>query len=350
MKFLDDVPAITAILATLSPGTRVAIYGAGRSGRIVADLIRTHRPDLDLRFFVDSFKSGHVGGLPVYDGETFQSHLNEIQTILIVSSSWYEIEAYLDQRGISNYLTVKRGPGFKGWGLVTEAVPPWEDGLDELSFLQDQEDLKRNFHWSGSHAISDNLDDVRWRNWGIAFAVRYALARCNSPVFVECGVCDGMTAFFALREAKRKVSQDTWSRFQMHLYDSWQAMDEGHLQGSEKHLAGEYAGLTMEGVRKNLAEFSANLVLHPGFIPETLGEPPAPPQSISYLHIDLNSAQPTVDALTFFLPRMQPGSIIVFDDYGADNYRETRLAVNEVLRTETGQLLPLPTVGAYYFV
>ena len=349
MKFLDDVPAILKTLEGVPTGSRIGIYGAGRAGKILSSLIRSQRADLQLRFFVDTFKSGELAGLAVYDVNSIESHLAEIDCILIASSSWIEIEEELHRRGIHSYVTIKRPPGFRGWGLVTEALPPWEDGIDESHFLKDHEDLKRHFRWSGSHAISNDLDNVRWRNWGITFAVRYALSRSAASSFVECGVCDGMTAFFAMREARRRLSDGDWRNFRMHLYDSWQAMNERYLLPSEKLLAGEYAGLNIDAVKKNLSEFSDNVEFHPGFIPDSL-RIGAIPESLGYLHIDLNSARPTVDALEFFLPRMQPGSIVILDDYGMDNYRETRQAVNSFLSSQSGQLLPLPTGGAYYFV
>jgi O-methyltransferase len=158
-----------------------------------------------------------------------------------------------------------------------------------------------------------------------------------------------MTAFFALREARRRISPVVWKAFRMHLYDSWQPMSGEYLLESEKLLAGEYDGLDIETTRKNLSEFSDNIEFHPGFIPDSLGIGLSP-ESLCYLHVDLNSAGPTVDALEFFLPRMQRGSIVVLDDYGFDNYRETRQAVNSLLSHRSGHLLPLPTGGAYYFV
>ncbi len=349
MKFLDDVPAILKILERVPLGSRIAIYGAGRAGKVVAVVVREHRADLKLRFFLDTFKSGELMGLPVYPLDSIEFRVPEIDRIIIASSSWYEIEEELSRRGIHCHFTVKRSPGFKGWGLITEVLPPWEDGFDESAFLEDHEDLKRTLGWSAAHAISDDLDSVRWRNWGIVFAVRYALARNPARSLVECGVCDGMTAFFAMREARRRLSRNEWQSLRMHLYDSWQPMSEKYLLPSERLLAGEYEGLDIKVAKKNLEEFSSNIEFHPGFIPDSLNTG-APPESPCYLHIDLNSAGPTLDALRFFVPGMQPGSVVVLDDYGFDNYRETRQAVNSFLSGRGGQLLPLPTGAAYYFI
>jgi len=350
MKFLDDSTAILRILEQVPVGSRVAVYGSGRSAKIIADLIARERTDLRLRFFIDSFRSGELHGLPVYRREDLAKNIDTIDRIIIASSSWSEIESNLQREGFDNFITVRKEPGFKGWGMTTEALPPWEEGLCEEIFLGAHRDIKQNFQFSGEHNISDDLDNVRWRNWGIAFAVRYALARRTNLNFVECGVGEGMTALVALREARHLLSDGDWSGFRMDLYDSWQAMREEYLLPSEKEVAGEYSDLDIEYTHSNLSEYQDKLIYHSGFIPDSLHAEPAGPRAVCYLHVDLNSANPTAAAFEAFLPLMSAGSIVVMDDYGLENFLETRLAVNEILKHRQGQLLPLATGQAYFFV
>lgn len=349
MKFLDDRDAILAILDRVPRGSRVAIYGSGRSGKVVADLMASERADLDLRFFIDSFRSGELDGIPVYQRDQLATRIGSIDRIVIASSSWSEIENALRRDGFDAYVTVRKEPGFQGWGMSTEALPPWDQGLDEQTFLRTHQHIKTGFAFSGGHNISDDLDNVRWRNWGIAFAVRYALARCTVPGLVECGVGEGMTALVALREARHLLDDADWSRVRMDLYDSWEAMRPEYLLPTEKQVAGAYSDLDIGHTRSNMAEFADKLVFHVGFLPDSLHAEPSGPGSLCYLHVDLNSANPTVAALQHFLPLMPRGSIVVLDDYGQENFLETRLAINEVLRDRPGQLLPLPTGQAYYF-
>ncbi len=73
------------------------------------------------------------------------------------------------------------------------------------------------------------------------------------------------------------------------------------------------------------------------------------PQKISYLHIDLNSARPTRFALEFFFPRLLKRGIIVFDDYGSKNYKDTKIVVNKFFKDKPGILMPLPTGQAIYY-
>jgi hypothetical protein len=82
-----------------------------------------------------------------------------------------------------------------------------------------------------------------------------------------------------------------------------------------------------------------------------MGRPHADnPKKVAWLHIDLNSAGPTVAALDFFYPRMAERGVILFDDYGHHGFEDTMAAVNEWASAKSGMLLPLPTGQAVFFM
>ena len=62
--------------------------------------------------------------------------------------------------------------------------------------------------------------------------------------FVECGVANGFTTFFTLRE----ITGDERSKnnFSMHLYDAWDLMQEEHLFDEELSRAGTYSNLNID--------------------------------------------------------------------------------------------------------
>ena len=76
---------------------------------------------------------------------------------------------------------------------------------------------------------------------------------------------------------------------------------------------------------------------------------PESPHSIVYLHIDLNSAKPTLAALNFFYPRLVKGGVILFDDYGWREYKDTKKVVDEFFSSKPGILLKLATGQAIYY-
>ena len=156
-------------------------------------------------------------------------------------------------------------------------------------------------------------------------------------------VCDGLTAFFALRELRRLSN-----RAKMHLYDAWAPMRKEYPLELEQQSTLRYSNISMQRVKKNLSEFD-NIVYHPGYIPESLHIEPPSPEKIFYLHIDLNSAMPTVAALEHFFPKLARGGVILFDDYGWIPYNSTKKAVDKFFVDKPGILLPLPTGQAIYY-
>jgi len=242
-------------------------------------------------------------------------------------------------------------PKFSGWGMTTQHQLPWINEYDDECFRKACIDIKQNFEFTYNTAdISHgNIDTLKWRHWIVSYSIRHAIEFTQSfnYNFVECGVGDGVTTFFALREIKK--NKKTSENFTMHLYDSWSGMKQENLLKKELTNIGRYSNLDIELTKKNLKEFQENLVFHQGHIPKTFSIPPKSPEKIIYLHIDLNSAIPTKAVLEFFFPKLIEGGIILFDDYGWDGYEDTKQIIDEFFSQKSGMVLKLPTGQAIYF-
>ena len=243
-------------------------------------------------------------------------------------------------------------PKFSGWGMTTIANNPWNDEYDLAVFRKSCESIK-SFNFTPSclprMTIDEYIHSLDYRHYFISFCASYAIkfAQTNYHNFVECGVNDGVTAFIALNELHDKLG----SNFKMDLYDSWEAMKAELLVGEEIDFnVGAYDDSSIDNPKSNLKKFEKNLIYHKGFIPDTLFEKsPKQPESISYLSIDLNSSQPTLAALNFFLPKLVKGGIIIFDDYGLEHYPDTKNVIDEFFSTKSGVLMKMPTGQAIYF-
>ena len=147
---------------------------------------------------------------------------------------------------------------------------------------------------------------------------------------VECGVCDGLTAFYAMNALKFKNKD-----FKFFLYDSW---SQFKLQ-KDKDIF-DYSYLDVEVTKKNLAEYSEYTIFNEGNIPEIFDKV-INPENINWLHIDLNSEEATRHSLNFFYEKLNSHGIIIFDDYGGLD--ETKKTVDIFLKDKSGHFLSLPT-------
>jgi len=242
-------------------------------------------------------------------------------------------------------------PKFSGWGMTSIHEPPWENNDAGKKFLEINDYIKNNFAFDKKiqGTTKDVMDDLLWRHWIVSYAIKHArkFSKTTNYNLVECGVEWGYTAFFALKTLSDTL--DNTQSFTMHLYDAWQDMRQEELLESEYWHVNLYKNLDIDSTKQNLNEFSQNLVFHQGYIPESLNKKPDAPDSIFYLHIDLNSAKPTESALDFFYPRLVPGGVILFDDYGWDAYEDTKNAIEDFFTNKPGILMKLPTGQAIYF-
>ena len=242
-------------------------------------------------------------------------------------------------------------PGFSGWGMTTVHLPPWKNHLDATIFLVAARDIKKkNFGLVKSTGLdSDTVDGTMWRHWIVSYAVRHSIEFSDSKKmnFVECGVGEGISAFFTLRQIIN--NQKSAKISQMHLYDAWAPMKKDFLLDNELDSEGKYSELNIQMSKENLEEFKKITIYHQGYIPESFKIEPENPESIIYLHIDLNSSYPTLEALKFFFPRLQKRGIILFDDYGALNYLETRKMIDNFFKDKQGILFEIPTGQAIYY-
>jgi len=239
---------------------------------------------------------------------------------------------------------------FSGGGMKTEHELPWNDTFHSKIFLQTNADLRKfQFTKNISNIGEKTADEASWRNWIVSFATQYAIEFSKQQTnydFVECGTADGITAFFVLRQIlnNNKINKN----FSMHLYDAWDIMKEDLITKTEKRQTG-YENLDINITKHNLKEFENYIVLHPGYIPQSFKVESSSPKSIIYLHIDLNSSKPTLDALEYFYPKIESHGVILFDDYGWAGYEETKSVIDSFFSKKPGILLKLATGQAIFF-
>lgn len=243
-------------------------------------------------------------------------------------------------REVNGLLARRDPPTFFGWLMTTWHEVPWATGWED--FRAAAKELRDFEH---SQLSAEDVDALLWRHWHVAYSVHHVVRHTSASGFtgVECGVGDGLTSHIALTQMRAEVKGD----FSMHLYDAWAPMQASGLTASEAPNAGTYHSLQVERTRRNLSPHHDRLSWHVGYIPATLGEDA--PQLVDWLHIDLNSSVATTKALEFFFPRLQPGSVVLFDDYGWRHYADTKTAVDRFFAERPGSLMPLPTGQAIYF-
>jgi predicted O-methyltransferase YrrM len=84
-----------------------------------------------------------------------------------------------------------------------------------------------------------------------------------------------------------------------------------------------------------------NVSVTRGKVPKVLAE--IAPDSVAFLHLDMNNAEAERGALEVLFDRVSPGGMIVFDDYGWTGYRSQKVVADAFMRERGLHVLELPT-------
>ena len=240
-------------------------------------------------------------------------------------------------------------PYFVGWGMTTRTYPPWHQGTGDsvsIAFYDTNEEflaMVREGSFNLTQLRDLNVDareefvrGLSWRHFIVQWSVLWAArgSRSSDVVLVECGVCDGMTIYFAMKALHGQYS------FRCSLYDAWQGMRAEELLPAEKNAIGGYSYLSIETTKKNLMMFNDNCSFIQGSIPGSLSSANVSPE-VNWLHLDLNSAIPTQAALNKFWDLMPSGTVVLIDDYLGEP--DTKNVCDIFFADRKCVVLPLPT-------
>jgi FkbM family methyltransferase len=84
--------------------SKIAIYGSGKIGLGFGLNVKKIRSDIEISFFINSFKSGNLSGIPVIKIDDIDKYGNEIDLIIIASSEWDPIEDLLLKKNIPFFI------------------------------------------------------------------------------------------------------------------------------------------------------------------------------------------------------------------------------------------------------
>ncbi|MBF0216027.1 MAG: class I SAM-dependent methyltransferase [Candidatus Omnitrophica bacterium] len=155
--------------------------------------------------------------------------------------------------------------------------------------------------------------------------------------FVECGVWKGSNAMSIIQYLDFAGMPDR----KFYLFDTFKGLDKDFSTTWEyDRLAKVYEEDLYDYVRDSFKKYS-NVIIVRGPVPRTLqtveiGE-------VAYLSIDMNCVIPEVESIKYFWPKLVPGAIVVFDDYGWGGHEKQKEAIDKVALSLGVEILTLPT-------
>jgi hypothetical protein len=221
--------------------------------------------------------------------------------------------------------------GPRNW-FVGDGLAVW---LKTQPFLEDA----RFMALSEQH---DHLLPVRNWHWNLTVALwAVARARALPGDLVELGVFKGHTTVFCADYLGFAGWDKRWW-----LYDTFEGIPEDQLDPGWARINAELYGTNLYAeVVERFARFP-NIDVIQGRVPEILHE--RSPETIAFLHVDMNNAAAEIAALDLLFDRVVPGGVILFDDYAWATSRAQYDAEKTWFERRGEMVLPLPTGQGLY--
>ena len=145
----------------------------------------------------------------------------------------------------------------------------------------------------------------------------YSIAKSQSKLdgdMAEVGVYQGGSA---------KLIAEVKNEKELYLFDTFEGLPkvsekDTHF-GTSYWKTGEFSNTSLENVENYLSNYK-NIYCYKGKFPET--SEAIKTKKFSFVHLDVDLFQSTIDCLEFFYPRMINGGIILTHDYHTDGVKQ----------------------------
>lgn len=125
-----------------------------------------------------------------------------------------------------------------------------------------------------------------------------------------------------------------------YLFDTFKGMPKVN-ESIDLHKEGDFIDTSLDSVKERFSN-TKNVIFCQGIFPATAD--PAKNEKFSFVYIDVDIYQSTLDSLKFFYPKMLSGGFIVFDDYMGKNTPGVKKALDEFL-SDKKEVPIITTVG-----
>lgn len=164
--------------------------------------------------------------------------------------------------------------------------------------------------------------------WSDEMVMLYTTARSMSKLdgdFAELGVSTGGSAKL-LCELKRDKT--------IHLFDTFEGLPD--TTNIDTHLKNGQYECSLPDIEKYLGY--ENISYYKGFFPDTA---PTTPLAFSFVHLDVDLYQSTLDGLKYFYPRLVEGGMLISHDYST--VEGVKKAFDEYFVDKPETVIELPT-------
>ena len=179
--------------------------------------------------------------------------------------------------------------------------------------------------------------DRRWNLWQLM-----RLIGAVDGDTAECGCYRGASSYLMCK----RNEQDTSRTRHHHMFDSFEGLSEPVPQDGT-HWYKNALTATEQELQITLAGYEERYSVYKGWIPDRF--PEVADRKFAFVHIDVDIYEPTRDSVAFFYDRLNPGGILLCDDYAFTSCPGATQAIDEFLADKPEKMIWLAD-GSGYFI
>jgi O-methyltransferase len=130
----------------------------------------------------------------------------------------------------------------------------------------------------------------------------------------------------------------------LHLFDTFEGFTERSVTAEKENTSfatkgHKFSDTSLEGVKRYVAQQNDNVHYYKGYFPDSI-PPGFGASTFSFVSLDADLFEPTLEGLKFFYPRMSVNGLLVVHDYNA--WIGARKAVDEFFLDKAEMPVPMP--------
>ena len=181
--------------------------------------------------------------------------------------------------------------------------------------------------------------------------IEYILNKKKVYDFVECGCWKGHSSYII-----SKLIKNNKKKINFHIFDSFEGLSNSTTEDDIYHRKKNKDKAKIQSYFKSDQFFVEKKVLkefnfvktYKGWIPERFKDLKV--NKFSFVHLDVDLYQPTIESLKFFYPKLAKGGIIICDDFNVTGFPGATKAWNEYFKNKDYNFFHKNPLGGCFII
>ena len=161
---------------------------------------------------------------------------------------------------------------------------------------------------------------------------------------IEQGISGDMAEVGVYKGSTARLIHHYLPERNLHLFDTFEGFTERSIVAEKENTdfttkGHKFSDTSLEAVQRYVSRLNDNVHFYKGYFPDSIPSG-FDELKFSFVHLDADLFEPTIEGLKYFYPRMNAKGMLVVHDYNA--WKGARMAVDEFFSDKPEMPVPMP--------